>query len=394
MNYLDCYVCERAETVEALSDREMVASTFADFLDRTDVSEFERIICIGSQAYTMADDLLQQQIDPMRLYVVPPEIVAREGLKSALQQPQDFNFRRIKPLSEARHKAAIQYVPTGIPSLQQSIRWRLGELCVIVGPYGSGKSSFAELLALDWVENVAQMFDTNRPGGATVARWEDDESDQLESAENHWECKFGGTQLPDGTLMKGAVLRAHIDELVSRIHYYDTDNQIERGIEDLLNDFAHRNEKFGDRFFLIDPWNRCDHAMKNGEAETSYTGRVLNLVGDFAKSTRSVVVIVTHLPNRFFDETGVCKPFRVGQGHGSANWGNKPDRGIGVMRTIGIDQAQPDAYHMVVNCEKLKREGDKRMGVRNTYALDFNPETSTIMLDHAATAEARKAWRY
>jgi hypothetical protein len=103
-----------------------------------------------------------------------------------------------------------------------------------------------------------------------------------------------------------------------------------------------------------------------------------------------ILIVVTHVSAKSYDESGAIKPFRVANASGSVQFGNKADRGICILRTNALgEKASLDAEdHMVLHFDKFKDE--ETMGRKGTIACVLDTKTVTLTLDPGATIEAMK----
>src|SRR5262249_50255862 len=146
-------------------------------------------------------------------------------------------------------------------------------------------------------------------------------------------------------------------------------------------------------FFVVDPWNELDFLQPRDQTETQHMRELMTRFRRLAHSLQIVLVIVTHLSARSYDEHGGIKPFRVANAAGSVQYGNKCDRGICVLRTgkIAEHSSIGAQEHMLLHFDKAKNE--ETQGARGTVAVAFDPKTMSLTKDAGATEEARKQWR-
>ena len=94
----------------------------------------------------------------------------------------------------------------------------------------------------------------------------------------------------------------------------------------------------GIRILVIDPYNRIEHQIPKGESETQYISRFLDEIGNFAKRTNTLVILVAH-PTKLKKDpvTGAFPAPSLYDINGSAAFFNKTDFGISVERDMKRD---------------------------------------------------------
>lgn len=155
----------------------------------------------------------------------------------------------------------------------------------------------------------------------------------------------------------------------------------------------HRTKRDGVRFFVFDPFNEDDSTRGKNQTETEYIRDVMTHLRRLAHGLGIIMVVVTHVSAKSYDETGKIKPFRIANAAGSVQFGNRCDRGICVLRTQVLkdtsDTQAPE--HMLLHFDKAKDE--EVMGNRGTIACVFDPLNMQLTFDRGASMEARKSWR-
>lgn len=214
--------------------------------------------------------------------------------------------------------------PVGFKAFDQLLRFKGGEVTVITGIPGSGKSEFTDELTI----KLAELFDW---------RW------GMFSAENCPEA-FHFTKLAEKYIGKSfysdnVYYKMTPDELGKaklfiHQHYYWVRLQDKGLTVDLL--IAKCEElvlKKGINGFLIDPWNYIEHKRPSWQTETDYISEALSKFCSMAKRLNIHVFIVAH-PVKIQKEkdTGAYKVATLYDIAGSAHWFNKADNGISVYR--------------------------------------------------------------
>ena len=123
---------------------------------------------------------------------------------------------------------------------------------------------------------------------------------------------------------------------------------------------------------IIDPWNELDHSMPYGEQETLYVSKQLSIIRNWARRHNIHVWIVAH-PSKIKVEGGkvpVARPMDIA---GSQNWWNKPDICLSVFR----DFESPDKTDIEIYVQKCRFSHIGRIGCARLW---FNPLTGTYRI--------------
>ncbi len=275
-------------------------------------------------------------------------------------------------LSDVRPEpdSGIFYTP-GVNFLERHMRFRANEVVVVAGPYGSGKSTFAQ-----WIGSRLLMG--GFADGAEIAAWfntlEDDPIEQQGQIERLF---------PEGD--DGAeALKRRI--MVTRPRWDGA-----RSIEWWEARARYLHHRFGCRLFIVDPWSEMDHATDpRRETETQYVSRVMRSIRAVSQDLRCIVMLVTHVNKSAYPRDGGLVPFRIVNAMGSSHFGGKADRGICVQRAQGLVGGRGD--HTVVHFDKIKIEGPGKMGVKGTLALTYAESEHCFFMSTEATKIAEDVY--
>ena len=146
------------------------------------------------------------------------------------------------------------------------------------------------------------------------------------------------------------------------------------------------------RFFIFDPFNQHDSTRGRNQTETDYVREMMMQFRKLVHGLGIILVVVTHVSAKSYDEAGGIKPFRIANASGSVQYGNKADRGICILRAKQLARfsslGAPE--HMVLYFDKAKDE--ETMGARGTIACAFDPKTMMLTKDGGATEKAQELW--
>lgn len=228
------------------------------------------------------------------------------------------------------------------------------KLCVVTGPPNAGKSPFVDCNALimsirhGWKWGVCSM-----------------ESKPL---------KIYIVKLMEKILGKfirpGVVITAEQKERLRNFlqeHFFfieaNYDNNESDTLDFILSASSDLVRKFGIKGLIIDPWNKIEHQIKNGETETNYVSRALDQIIRHEQKHDLFVFLVAHpsKPKSAMKkgETWVPSLYDVS---GSNNFYNKPDWGITVARNFATECTE-------VHITKCKWE---HLGKLGAVAMKYN----------------------
>lgn len=125
----------------------------------------------------------------------------------------------------------------------------------------------------------------------------------------------------------------------------------------------------GPRALVMDPWNEMEHFRPRELSETEYVSVTLQRVRTWARGTNTHVFIVAH-PQKMRRDTGTGKlPIpTLDMISGSVHWWNKADCGITVYR----DPADPDSPEVQIHVQKVRF---KHIGRPGLVVLKYNRVT-------------------
>ena len=198
---------------------------------------------------------------------------------------------------------------TGFVEMDEIFKLYPGQLVVITGKPGSGKSTF--LLNL-----LAQI--TWKHGTKHWLYIPENEPNIIDK----FELIYGSTPTQYAAFAHGkCFVQSSSDE------HYDAEPKT---IEWVLNRAWEAKQIDGFGTVTIDPWNELEAARQRDEMMHDYIGRCLRLIKRFAREAGVTVFIVAH-PTKSANDRDVT----LGDIEGSQHWFNKCDAGIIVDRELG-----------------------------------------------------------
>lgn len=217
---------------------------------------------------------------------------------------------------------------TGWASLDKFYTVRVGEMTIVTGMPGSGKSNFIDALCLKLAVNCGWRLGYFSPENWPVKRHV---KTLIEKFTNK---TFDEVTLADGTTLpfmtKGEVEDATrcLDE---HIKFILPKEEI-LSVETVLKYARILCMQYGIKGLVLDPWNEFEHTQKNGEREDQYISRQLTAIRRFARFNGIHIWVIAHPTKLPKNTDGKYDPPTMYDISGGANWRNKADNGICVYR--------------------------------------------------------------
>lgn len=273
-------------------------------------------------------------------------IATRPTLKSAL----DY----LEPLERLWRAGLPSGDKTGWPSVDSHYTVAPGQLTVITGWPGAGKSEFLDAL----------LVNLSRQGWATAIFSAENQPVELHIAK--LVEKLAGRPFGDGPSprLPEESLAEYCDELRAfrfispRVEALSLQRVIETASEWLLT-------QEGKRGLVIDPWNELEHWRPQGMSETEYVSQSLSMVRNWARANGVHVWIVAHPAKQPRDAGKLPKP-TPDMISGSQHWWNKADCALCVYRDP--DPSAELARVVEIHIQKIRFKNIGRPGtVQLTY---------------------------
>ncbi len=363
------YVTDDQKTYDRLKIGQLKVCLFSALAD----VEADEFVAVGPNFMSLMAN--------MRAAGIPPEYLSYDDGVDI----KDFYYADQKPIWDIQEPTDRKFLRCGISGLTHHLRWRLPEVVVVAGPYSSGKSLFAQILAQD--------FARVHSAPVSLTCWED-EADEI---------KAGLIRYRD-TAMKQQHEGDQFREMFLDLFRITTvPSSADRKLSDHFDRMRYQAKRFGTKFFVLDPWNEFDHERARQQTETEYVREVMKAVRRLADELKIIILITTHVSAEFIGNDGSIKPFRVAHSFGSSQFANKMDRGFCVIRT---DKWGPQT-HMLLRQDKVKLEdrwagsGDERrkiqerMGNKGTFVFEYSAQTNSLYWDADISKDesVQKIWR-
>lgn len=331
------------------------------FVDRDVV-----VVAPGDQAKHRALELRNRGIADTRLSYI--DMQDGDNLFERMQNPKHLFWDDVASLEDLPETEDVVVHKSGLGFLDKNLGWgwRIPELAIVAGPYGCGKSTVLQMLAAAWINGKGRDFGS----GAMLCSWEDASAEVRRNMRAFGHAHDLGNEISQ----KASFVRRHPDE--------------DRLIGWYMDLVRYHHDRFGTKFFTLDPWNEMDHQKDSRQSETDYVRDMMKAFRRLVDKLQIILIIATHVPAKMIKGDGSIEPFRLAHAFGSVQFANKADRGVCVVRTKKFDKING---HTILRLDKSKIE--RKMGVKGTVALRLDINRFCFEYDGQATKEVQDVWK-
>lgn len=299
--------------------REIIIATYDDDAGHTlreDIANaFGRNRCKWARYPKGCNELL----DALRLHGV-------RGVQETIRRAQWLAVPDIYAMSELPEPPENPAMDTGIVGLKEHFRVRRGDLSVVTGIPGHGKTSFVN----EVVCRLALAHGWRTIFGSFEQRPVPDHRRALRT--------FHGQKLEkDLTSEQRAAADAFIEK---HFRFLVPSDETETSLTWLLETMAAAVHRFDPHIIVVDPWNELEHIRPREMTQTEYTGWAIRALKRFAKSHRVHIIVVAHPAKMQRAQNGKYPCPSLYDIADSAHWYNKPDLGLVIWRE-GADPGLP-----------------------------------------------------
>lgn len=248
---------------------------------------------------------------------------------------------------------------TGWPSVDHLYTVVPGQLTILTGWPGSGKSEWLDALILNLAKQgwkFAIFSPENQPTEIHVAKFVE-----------KYICKpFGAGPSERASMAEVTEALEAMDSWFSFLSPAADTERTNFDVEEILSatemhfrltgGWKDRNAKRG---LVIDPWNELEHLRPRDISETEYVSQTLSRVRAWARAARVHVWIVAHPQKLRRDDNGKLPIPRPDSISGSQHWWNKADNALTVYRALD----DPDNQRVEVHVQKVRFKHVGRVGI-------------------------------
>ncbi len=219
---------------------------------------------------------------------------------------------------------------TGWPAVDELYTVRTGEMTIITGIPGSGKSNWLDALAVNLFNLHSWSFCFCSPENWPVQRHAAAILEKIVSK------PFAPSR---GILdrMRAEEMEFALGQMDGYFNFIMLGDE-EMNLDMILSKVRAAIFRHGVKGVILDPWNELEHSRPAGLSETEYISQALSKVRRFARINDVHVWIVAHPTKLQKDkETGEYPVPTLYDISGSAHWYNKADNGITVFRHMEAD---------------------------------------------------------
>jgi twinkle protein len=197
-----------------------------------------------------------------------------------------------------------------------------GQLTVVTGSPGSGKSEFIDYISTQLARNHNWKF--------AVCSFENPADYHVTKLME----KFVGLSFAHRRDPSHRMNKAEFEEAIFLTDkYFSFINilQVEVSIQGILNKVRELVLRNGVKGVIIDPWNYIEHKVPPGYTETQYISESLTMITEFAKRNDVHIFLVAH-PRKLVKDKGHYPIATMYDIAGSAHFFNKTDNGLSIHR--------------------------------------------------------------
>jgi len=239
-------------------------------------------------------------------------------------------------------------VSTGWKKLDEFYTIKTGEMTIVTGIPGSGKSNFIDSLMVNLIKQQEWSFAVFSPENWPVERHIQTLLEKVEgkpfATNGHYTDRM--TRESVGDLL----------EIINDHFFFIVPPEDLLTVEIILEKARAAIFRHGVKGIVLDPWNEIDH-LYDGKTEAQYLSEKLTKIRRFARMNAVHIWVVAHPKNLVKDTSGIYKPPSMYEISGGAHWRNKADNGLCVHRPNYQDDIT-DVYIQKIRFREVGKPGE------------------------------------
>ena len=337
----------------------------------------------------------------MEQYIEFTESIAPQMETEKPSYNSSLGITGVYRLTDFRHKVAELYntglqpgASTGWAELDQYYRVKKGQLTVLTGIPGHGKSALLDALLVNLAEQHGWKF--------VICSAENQPLERHAAALMEIVSRKPFSKGPNPRMSPDDAIKA--EEWINEHFIFVKPDEISQLTpQQLLRICAEIHKQFPIDGVVIDPWNELEHTRPERMSETEYISHSLSAMRKFARAKNAHVWLVAHPTKLSKDvKTGTYPVPTLYDISGSAHFRNKADFGISVWRDVLNDYAPTDIHIQKVRFREHGRVGkanllfDKVTGRYNepkshlTIAMDKNKAREVARVNTGTNGETNE----
>lgn len=295
----------------------------------------------------------------------------KDLVKNATPLPIDGIFTTLDVLSKMKtlYKDGVQRgVATGWPGMDNLYSVRPGELTVITGIPGSGKSNWLDCLMINLAEKEDWSFAVFSPENWPIERH------ACELAQKIQRKPFMNSRFQTSGRMTEDELEEAAYLLSESVFFIQPDDEQGEPTVDLILDLAKKEVfRHGIKGLIIDPWAAVSTEFGN-LTETQFIQKALGKIRRFGRLNGVHIFLVAHPQKQQKQKDGKYAPPTMYDISGGAHWRNLADNGICVHRLY--EEGFKDNTQIYIQKIRFRDVGEIGM-----HTLRFDLSTSLYIDD-------------
>jgi twinkle protein len=273
-----------------------------------------------------------------------------DGVREVIRTAQWIRLNGVYTLDQLPPFQRPEAIMTGMVGMDEHYKVRRGDLVVVTGIPGHGKTSF--------VTELCCRLALNRWRTA-FASFETDQDDMLQALRSFRSERLETMMTDDEKARADAWIGQHFAFIAG-----DIDDNVD--LSWLLERAAAAVIRHDADVLVIDPWNEMDHQRPPDMSLTEYVGFAIRELRRFAKKYGVHVIVVAHPAKMQRSRDGSYPRPSLYDISDSAHWANKPDLGIVIHR--------PDITNSITEISIVKSRNYRRIGRPGTVKAIWNDD--------------------